>query len=376
MGAQWSFVRETPADWSLTSSPGSLVITPKQGDLNAGTNTARNILLQPALGDWTMTSKLTFSARPNAATQQGGIIAYGDDNNYLKFDLEAISATNIQFNTTLEDSFSGSPIAQVLNTLNANAILPASNTIWLRMTKNGPFYSTFYSLDGATWVPVWTTGATLKNVRAGVFAYNRNGTTTSLQVAFDFFHITPTVALSDAHGWLGLKNGDDQGTLFDLRVELLKNGNPVASGMTRCISGVTRNPASAKEAVVPWDVYAPVPLASGDVLALRFSTRIGTKPDGTKCAGHNSAVGVRLYYDAANRSSRTGATVGAAPGLNLYLHSDGAACINAESVGVNNRYLDSNAPVVAPAKCKDAGTVNFAGGNRWVTIGTWSLAPQ
>ena len=69
------------------------------------------------------------------------------------------------------------PIAQTLNTLNANAILPANNTIWLRMTKSGPFYSTFYSLDGTTWVPVWTTGATLKNLKAGVFAYNRTGTT-------------------------------------------------------------------------------------------------------------------------------------------------------------------------------------------------------
>ena len=46
-------------------------------------------------------------------------------------------------------------------------------------------------------------------------------------------------ALSSAHGWIGLKSSDDQGTPFDLRVELLKNGVPVANGLTRCITGVT-----------------------------------------------------------------------------------------------------------------------------------------
>jgi len=189
LGSQWQWVRESPADWSLSSNPHSLAITPKTGDLTTTTNTAQNVLLQPALGDWTQTTKLTFSHRPNAATQQGGIIAYQDDNNYLKFDLEATSPTNIQFNTSLEDTLVGVPVNQTLNTLNANSILPADNTIWLRMTKNGAHYSTFYSLDGVTWVPVWTTGATLTNPRIGLFAFNRAGTTTDLQVAFDYFHV-------------------------------------------------------------------------------------------------------------------------------------------------------------------------------------------
>ncbi len=83
-------------------------------------------------------------------------------------------------------------VTQTLNTLNANAILPANNTIWLRMTKTGPYYSTSYSVDGVTWVPVWTTGATLNNLQAGVFAFNRAGTTTNLQVGFDYFHIDAT----------------------------------------------------------------------------------------------------------------------------------------------------------------------------------------
>jgi hypothetical protein len=60
------------------------------------------------------------------------------------------------------------------------------------MTKNGAHYSTFYSVDGETWVPVWTTGATLTNPRIGLLAFNRAGTTTDLQVAFDYFHVAAT----------------------------------------------------------------------------------------------------------------------------------------------------------------------------------------
>ena len=194
LAPEWSFVREAPDNWSLTSDPGSMVITPQQGEIEGSGNNGQNILLQPALGDWTMSSKLTFSARPNAATQQGGIIAYADDDNFLKFGLEATSASNIRFNVTLEDNLRGNPITQTLTTVSANAILPDDNTIWLQMTKSGPYYTSSYSIDGDTWVPVWTTGATLNNVQAGLFAFNGNGTTTDLTVAFDDFQIDGTQA--------------------------------------------------------------------------------------------------------------------------------------------------------------------------------------
>jgi streptogramin lyase len=55
------------------------------------------------------------------------------------------------------------------------------------------------------------------------------------------------ISVSDLHVWLGLKNSDDIGTRFDLRAEVLKNGSTVASGETFCLTGVTRNPALAKE---------------------------------------------------------------------------------------------------------------------------------
>lgn len=187
--------------------------------------------------------------------------------------------------------------------------------------------------------------------------------------------------LSPAHLWIGLKNNDDQGTQFDLKTELLRNGTPVASGLKRCITGVTRNPDLAKEAVASFVPFAPVIVTGGDVLALRVSARIGTNTDGTKCAGpggsHNSAVGLRLYYDSANRASRFDATITPNPSEDLYLHSNGSPCPNGDgqSPSVTARTLDTTAPVAAKAKCNDSGIVNFAGGNPFSAIGTWSLAP-
>ena len=68
-------------------------------------------------------------------------------------------------------------------------------------------------------------------------------------------------ALGAAHAWVGLKNSDDQGTKFDVQVELLKNGVPVASGLSRCIAGITRNPNLATDTAVPWGAFPETSLS-------------------------------------------------------------------------------------------------------------------
>ena len=191
----------------------------------------------------------------------------------------------------------------------------------------------------------------------------------------------PTLTdLSPAKLWVGLKNSDDQGTQFDIRVEVLKNGNPVATGLQRCMTGVTRNPSQAKQTNVAFDPFADLTYGSGDVVGFRVSTRVGTNPDNTKCAGpggsHNNAVGLRLYYDSAGQASHFDATITPHPNTNLYLHSNGNPCNNAESTAVTTRSLSDTAPVGASSKCKDSGTVNFANGNPFSVIGTWSLPPM
>ena len=111
--------------------------------------------------------------------------------------------------------------------------------------------------------------------------------------------------LGALHVWLGLKNGDDEGTQFDVRAEVWKNGvERVASGETACVRGVTRNPDRAKDVPVSFDLFSPVGFdGTTDALSLRVLARIGAHCSGPNHAG---ATGVRLYFDSLQRPSGLG----------------------------------------------------------------------
>jgi hypothetical protein len=108
--------------------------------------------------------------------------------------------------------------------------------------------------------------------------------------------------------WLGLKNSDDLGTRFDLRAEVYRDDELVASGLTHCISGVVRNAANAKEVMVSFDAFPPEEFDGTDNLSVKILTRIGTNPDDTFCGGHSNATGLRLYFDSISRPSMFNAT--------------------------------------------------------------------
>jgi cytochrome c len=170
-------------------SGGALTITPEQGDLSGTNPPARNVLLQPALGNWAMVSKLTFSTAPHATNQQAGLIAYQDDANWLKIDWEyANGAAQLAETTSDNQNITGQQITQVLTTIPTAGLL-TSHTVWLAMAKAGARYTTYYSTDGVHFTPIYNVGASLSNVKAGLFAWNGPATTGDLQVAFQRFHI-------------------------------------------------------------------------------------------------------------------------------------------------------------------------------------------
>jgi hypothetical protein len=105
--------------------------------------------------------------------------------------------------------------------------------------------------------------------------------------------------------WLGLKNSDDQGTNFDVRVEAYKNGALVASGELLCTKGVTRNPSLAVAVAVPFPTFPTPTFNASDVFSLKVLTRVGTNGSGAMCGGHSNAVGLRTYFDAVSRAART-----------------------------------------------------------------------
>jgi regulation of enolase protein 1 (concanavalin A-like superfamily) len=182
VGRQWTWIRRDPTAEHLTG--GALIVTPEPGDLAGRINNARNLLVQPALGDWTIQSRVTFSAAPAVPGPQAGIIAYQNDDNYLKLGWEyrggAASLTE-----TSEDSLSGAPVTQVLARVPTAGMIGA--TVSLRMTKHGSQYTTYWSADGVSWVRMYSVGASLSDVEVGLFGYTGTVEARPFDVAFDYF---------------------------------------------------------------------------------------------------------------------------------------------------------------------------------------------
>lgn len=110
--------------------------------------------------------------------------------------------------------------------------------------------------------------------------------------------------ISDVTSWLGLKNSDDNGTNFDLKEELYVNKTLITTSINRCITGIVRNPTSAKLVFPVFNAFSPISFdSSSDILKLKTFARIGTNADDTKCPGHNSAAGLRFYYDSTSRDT-------------------------------------------------------------------------
>lgn len=178
----WYWVNEDPETWSLSDRPGFLKITTRKGDIYGGSRDMRNILLQDSPGDWTIETKFTASGRPSVIYQQGALLAYQDMDNYMKLDWEAQSnGTIIQVIREINGSVSS-------NSINGN-IVGDSNTIWLRIRKNGNVYRAYYSVDGETFIQLGTDYVlNFTNVQTGLSASNGGGNdTTDFHIYFDYY---------------------------------------------------------------------------------------------------------------------------------------------------------------------------------------------
>jgi len=214
--------------------------------------------------------------------------------------------------------------------------------------------------------------------------------------------VTTITDLGHGHLFFAITNTDDINTAFDIQTELLKcapNVTPcntatatvLGTGLKRCVpttgaGAIVRNIPGTNVDVPFSPATISEPLVSGDVLAFRISTRIGTNSDNTKCAlsTHSNATNLRLYYDSVGSPSNFALTIAPNPSQNFYLHSDGGTCSNGvittDSVGVTTRFLNNIAPTAAVPRCKNSGPIDFnkptLNANPFIIFSTWTLPPQ
>jgi parallel beta-helix repeat protein len=169
-----------------------------------------------------------------------------------------------------------------------------------------------------------------------------------------------SLCISDATAslWLNLANTDDVGTYFDVKVELLKGGNVVGSGILCCLkpARVSKTPVSIHLVVTD-----PAYLASGETFSLKVSVRIGAEPS---CAGKGHKDGtLQLQYDSKTRKSNVYADFGAgdtATGT-YYLHQ--------------GNVMDTNAPTLKKVSTINRHPDRTKSGNPWIELGTWTSSP-
>lgn len=174
-GNQWRWIRENKATWSLSRKPGSMVITSEKGDIVSSDNTARNILLQDANTDWTIESKVTFSKRPSGFAQNGGILAYQDDDNFVKLVYRADFGRRF-FSSGGTGAQPGAVDLVVEKegyqrsaaTLSMEDIIKDDNTLFLKLEKKGSLYTAYCSTDGKNYRKIGSADIILRDVKAGM----------------------------------------------------------------------------------------------------------------------------------------------------------------------------------------------------------------
>ena len=207
IGTQWQWIRENKATQSLSRNTGALTITSEPGDISEGTNNARNLLLQSANNDWTITTKLVFS-RNHSQPENAGIVAYQDDDNFVKLMVRAVTKTT-RVRTpqpgTIDLVMEENGIVKSLASFNLKQEVTGNNPLIIRLVKTGSVYAASYSTDGDKFEILGTANILLKDIKAGLIACDGTVTQymkstfwfdsdttkpdTPFDVAFDYFHI-------------------------------------------------------------------------------------------------------------------------------------------------------------------------------------------
>jgi YVTN family beta-propeller protein len=123
-----------------------------------------------------------------------------------------------------------------------------------------------------------------------------------------FIGPSPAPQLNDLGGsnlWLGLRNGNEVGSKFDLQAEVFVNNVPAGSGQLNSVPSGGSGFTNAIERLVDLTLPAPVVFQAGDVLSIRLSVRIAAA-----VPSHPSAI-ARLWYGDASANSSFDLKIGA-----------------------------------------------------------------
>src|SRR5690625_752280 len=170
---------------------GTLNITTTDADINGEVNdTVPNILRSKVLTDneWTVETKLDATAL-SSQWHQGGIMVYGDDDNYVKVD--------ILYGDEQDGNDDGLRF-EIRSEVDADFQQPSSpdptdftaQDYYLQLTRSGNTFTGAYSTDGEHWtdIPGSVSNPNLDGVGPGLYALGK-GQSAPTTVSFDYFNV-------------------------------------------------------------------------------------------------------------------------------------------------------------------------------------------
>ncbi|MGO1509280.1 MAG: PQQ-dependent sugar dehydrogenase, partial [Actinomycetales bacterium] len=169
-------------------SDGGYHVTTTDADFYAGDNsTVPNILQSRVVTGDQWTVETTFSADLASAYQQGGIIVYGDNDNYVKIDpVYATNGSDTPLRVELRSEIDG----VVQDPQDDLTDLPLSDQYHVRLTRDGDTFTGAFSTDGETWqdLPSAVTNDQVGDAGPGIYALGAQQAE-STTVIFDEFRL-------------------------------------------------------------------------------------------------------------------------------------------------------------------------------------------
>lgn len=177
----WTWVRESPGNWSLVAAPGSLQINAHQGYVAAHNNS--NLLLRPAPSqDFQIETQITFE--PEDDFQFAGLIIYESDANFVQAGREYCKAVNCVGEGLYMDSYENGVVMKP----NFGQSYRGIDPILLRLSRRENTYTFEASTDGKVWFIVGSHTSDIKPSQIGLVA-GQMVRGNILPATFDFFEV-------------------------------------------------------------------------------------------------------------------------------------------------------------------------------------------
>lgn len=159
--AGWKITREDESHFVFDGTKG-MVITSQNGDLYQETNTAKNLIMKEAPGNWTVQVPVHLETTPAQNYQQAGVLIYTGDDDYIKLcTIYQGEEQEIQFGIERGGAWE-----------NKKVLAASGSDFIFQITKKGDTYQAGYSADGKDVIDLGTIEAEYTDPKVTLLCMN------------------------------------------------------------------------------------------------------------------------------------------------------------------------------------------------------------